>query len=271
VDEGLRTDAPLSLSRALRLRLDQHPLYDALRGIPDLRVFMEHHVYAVWDFMSLVKSLQAQIAPSLVPWVPPHHPGLVRLINQLVLEEESDLTFTDPTPHTYASHFESYCLAMVEIGADILPVTEFIRALRRGGLDAAVGLAGVPEPARRFLRFTFKTIRRGRPYELAAVLAYGRESLIPQMFQSILAGLRIGPEVAPVFHRYLHRHVELDGDEHGPLAVRLVDALCGRDDAKREQAAAAATQALRARLDFWDGIYRAVEVAQDARLAQASG
>lgn len=256
--EGVLAGAVSPRYQALRSRLADHPLYDALCSITALRVFMEHHVYAVWDFMSLVKTLQAQVAPSSIPWVPPDNPRLAHLINQLVLEEESDHALADPSGHVFASHFESYCVAMSEIGADILPVTHFIHQSRCDGLVTAMQTTGVPEPAKRFMSFTFKIIRHGQPHQLAAVLAYGRESLVPQMFQSILAGLQVGQQAAPVLHRYLHRHVELDGNEHGPLAVRLVEDICGRDVSKRQQAMDSAADALQARLAFWDGIYQAI-------------
>lgn len=255
--------------QALRSRLAVHPLYGALCSIAALRVFMEHHVYAVWDFMSLIKTLQAQFAPSSIPWKPPDNPRLAHLINQLVLEEESDHALADSSGHAFASHFESYCRAMSEIGADIISITHFIHQSRRDGLMVAMQMADVPEPAKRFMRFTFEIIRHGQPHQIAAVLAYGRESLVPRMFQSILAGLQIGPQAAPVLHRYLHRHVELDGGEHGPLAVRLVADLCGCDASKRQEAMDSATEALQARLDFWDGIYQAISIRQDTPIIQA--
>ena len=42
----------------LKVQLINHPLYKMMKSQEDLQVFMEHHVYAVWDFMSLVKKLQ---------------------------------------------------------------------------------------------------------------------------------------------------------------------------------------------------------------------
>jgi hypothetical protein len=258
--EDLPHESTASRFQVLRARLADHPLYDTLHSNIALRIFMEHHVYAVWDFMSLVKSLQALLAPSSVPWTPAENPAHVHLINQLVLEEESDLAMNDSTGYQFASHFESYCQAMLEVGANMLPITKFIRQVKCESLEAAMRIAAVPEPAKRFVSHTFNMIRNGKPHQLAALLAYGRESQIPQLFQSILDGLQTGPDDAPLLHRYLRRHIELDGDEHGPLTIRLVENLCGGSIPKQNEVMETAADALQARLDFWDGIYHATSV-----------
>ena len=63
--------------RPLQQQLNAHPLYRAIREVRDLRVFMAHHVYSVWDFMSLIKYMQRQLAPAQVPWMPHGDPALV--------------------------------------------------------------------------------------------------------------------------------------------------------------------------------------------------
>ena len=253
--EGLPYDAVVARRQALAERLASHPLYDALQSLADLRVFMEHHVFAVWDFVSLIKAVQAKIAPSRYPWVPPDNPRLVRFINQLVLEEESDIALGSEPGYAYCSHFTSYCSAMREIGADTHTIEQFVARIRRSSLEDALQIPGVPPPSAAFVRFTFQSLRRGRPYELAAILAYGRESLVPTLFQSIMQSIRIGPGTAPTLHRYLRRHIDLDGAEHSTLAGEIVETLCAHDPRHRHDAMSAAVGALQARLAFWDGIH----------------
>ena len=101
----------------LRVRLERHPIYESLRNVEDLRVFMAHHVYSVWDFMSLVKFLQYSVAPACWPWQPGADPSVQRFINELVLEEETDEAGPDH-PGEFSSHFQLYLGAMREIGAD---------------------------------------------------------------------------------------------------------------------------------------------------------
>jgi hypothetical protein len=250
-------EASDSRYRTLCSSLAAHPLYATLRDRGALCIFMEHHVYAVWDFMSLVKALQARIAPTSVPWRPPSHPDLARMINQMVLDEESDHGLA-PQSTGFASHFEGYCLAMTEIGARTDPVRRFIDSLRSSDLESAMETAGVPDAARRFVRVTLRQSREARTHELAAVLAYGRESVLPDMFESIMAGIEGRPQTTCLLKRYLQRHVALDGGEHGALAVRLVDEFCAGEPLRREQAMAAASEALNARLLFWNTIHRAI-------------
>ena len=76
--------------RSTRDRVIGHPLYSALHDNRAINIFMEHHVFAVWDFMSLLKSLQRNLTCVEVPWVPTGPTGSRRLINDIVLVEESD-------------------------------------------------------------------------------------------------------------------------------------------------------------------------------------
>lgn len=103
--------------------LSEHPVFSALALKEDLQCFMKHHVFAVWDFMSLIKSLQAAVAPPSVPWHPVGDPALRRFINELVLEEESDSTNQEGE---FLSHFGLYLRAMREVGADTRLIQEFV-------------------------------------------------------------------------------------------------------------------------------------------------
>ncbi len=252
--DGAPESADGARYRELVARLGRHPLYAAIRGRTALRVFMEHHVYAVWDFMSLVKALQRLVAPAAVPWVPSRNARLAAFINRLAFEEESDRELG------HVSHFEIYCQAMAEVGADTAPIRRFIERIRRDSLETALNEPSVPPPARRFMRFTFEIIGRNRPHQLAAMLAYGREQVIPDLFRSLLERPDAGPELSPTLQRYLERHVRLDGEEHGPLSVRLVEELCGQNAAKHAEAMVTATRAIAARLELWDGVYAALSV-----------
>ena len=243
--------------RSLQAELNAHPIYGAIQDIGDLRIFMTHHVFSVWDFMSLIKYLQHTVAPVTTPWMPRGDPSVRFFINQLVLEEESDCIEAPDGPR-YSSHFEYYCEAMNEIGADGDLPRRFLDMVREQGLDAALYSDLVPVPARYFSETTFCFIRENKPHAAAAALAVGRERVIPDMFRRLIDAMGIGPDRAPAFHTNLHRHIHLDEDFHGPLSMQLLESLCGDDPKRLDEAAIAAEEAICARIRFWDGVLDAI-------------
>jgi hypothetical protein len=245
-----------ALIESYKHTLENHPVYAAVRSEADLRCFMEHHVYSVWDFMSLIKYLQSVIAPSRYPWSHRGDASVRRFINELVLEEESDEGLE---AGTFTSHFHLYQAAMQEIGADVVPSNQFVEAVQSEGIDAALQTIEIPVPAKRFTGKTFEFIHNGKAHQVAAALALGREHIIPTMFRAILAKIGVADDRAPVFHYYLNRHVHLDEDFHAPLSLRLLDQLCAGEEAKIQEAMVAADEAIHARLQFWDGVREAIE------------
>jgi len=245
----------------LKRELNAHPVYAAVADLADLKVFMSHHIYAVWDFMSLIKYLQRTVAPTTTPWMPQFDPAVVYFINQLVLEEESDRIETDAGTQ-YTSHYALYLRAMTEVGADAEAPERFLAKVRSDGLDAALYADTTPLPARYFSETTFCFIREDKPHAAAAALAVGRERIIPDMFRRLLAANGVDAAQAPIFHHYLNRHIHLDEDFHGPLSMRLLDSLCGDDPTRLEEAATAAEEAICARIRFWDGVLEAIRAAR---------
>jgi len=241
-------------------KLNRHPVYGALRNREDLRRFMAHHIYSVWDFMSLVKYLQNKIAPSQFPWVPRGNATVRYFINSLVLEEESDESpLSTSGKKFYSSHFELYCQAMREIGGDPQPVLQFVETVEQQGIKIALTREWIPPPSRHFTQTTFEWIATDQPHLVAAALAMGREQVIPSMFRAFLAQMGINKAEAPTFYYYLNRHIHLDEDFHGPLSLQLLNELCGGEANKIKEAEVAAQQAILARLRFWDEVLAAIK------------
>ncbi len=253
----------LSFLAPVRERLNAHPVYGSLSTIDDLRCFMSHHIYSVWDFMSLAKYLQGRIAPTSIPWVPVGNPAIRRFINEITLEEESDVGLPDSEGReTYASHFELYCQAMAEIGVDTTDSMGFLENVKQKGVTVALESGSVPAPAKQFMTTTFDFIASHKPHVVAAAFALGREHVIPQMFRAFLSKMNISKDVAPAFHYYLERHIHLDEDSHGPLSLLMLEELCGGDPVRIKEAQVAASAAVEARIRFWDGVHQAIQASQ---------
>jgi hypothetical protein len=237
----------------------KHPLYAALTTPQAIRTFMERHVFAVWDFMSLLKSLQRSLTCVEVPWVPTGPTGSRHLINDIVLVEESDELVGG-----YISHFELYLNGMTEAGADTSVIDDFIARLRAGQpVATALDAARVPLPSAEFVRLTWGFIENAPVHAQAAAFAFGREDLIPDMFQQVVdVNQRVGS--LGTFVDYLSRHIEVDSEEHTPMAMQMLADLCGEDGEKWADCAGTVNLALAARARLWDGIYAAIEERSDS-------
>jgi hypothetical protein len=246
----------------LRAQVAGHAVAELIDDIDSVRIFMEHHVVAVWDFMSLLKCLQREVTCVDVPWTPRGDPSHRRFVNELVLAEESDVGVDGG--HT--SHFELYVAAMAEVGADRAPITALLDRVARGEPDPTEA-AGLPPAAAAFARTTLAAARGASPHVLAATFAFGRERLIPAMFTSLReAARRPRPELRLLL-AYLDRHIELDAEEHTPLAFSLVQGLCGDDPERWREAEDAAVAACRQRLALWDATAAAIEARRQAGVA----
>ena len=239
------------LERA-RGELIAHDVYGAIRDLPALRIFMAHHAFAVWDFMALLKRLQTSLTCTRPAWHPVGSGSARRLVNEIVLGEESDQLGDDPP----TSHLELYREAMRECGADTGALDAFLSALAAGtAVPRALAESGAPRGAIDFVTFTWDLVESGADHEVAAAFAFGREALIPDMFTRILNDLDTLDAVGiSRLRQYLERHVDLDGSSHQHLTARLVAELCGDDATRWHEAESAALRSLRARAGLWDAV-----------------
>jgi hypothetical protein len=231
-----------------------HPVYGRLSTVDAVVTFMEHHVFAVWDFMSLLKTLQRTLTCVEVPWVPSGPTASRRLINDIVLVEESD-----ELGNGFISHFELYLDGMRQAGANTDPVDTFLDLLRQGTpVASALKRAGVPAPTAEFVTTTWEFIEHAPVHCQAAAFAFGREDLIPHMFDQV-AALNSKSGNLSHFVDYLRRHIQVDSEEHTPMAMQMLADLCGDDDDKWHQCEETVKAALTARTRLWDGIHAAID------------
>jgi hypothetical protein len=221
-----------------------------------LKVFMEYHVYAVWDFMSLLKTLQNNLTCTSVPWFPKGSAETRHLINEIVVGEESDVDQNG----IRKSHFELYIEAMKQCGADTSQIETFIETLKKtGDFNTSFTASETPNEAKEFVDFTFKIIESNKDYLQSAIFTFGREDLIPSMFISIVNDIHNNfPDSIAIFKYYLERHIEVDGDHHSHLALQMTSNLCGNNQEFWEEAKKATIESLQKRIDLWDGAYNQI-------------
>jgi hypothetical protein len=252
----------------LRNEIIHHKIYAAIKSLDDLKIFMQYHVYAVWDFMSLLKTLQNSLTSTSVPWFPKGLADSRYLINEIVVGEESDLDLKG----NRISHFELYLDAMKQCGANTKQIENFIKVLQKtGDFPLAYLTAGTPKEAQNFVDFTFKIIESNKNHLQSAVFTFGREDLIPGMFISIVNDVyKNFPDSISIFKYYLERHIEVDGDHHSHLALQMTDNLCGDDHQKWEEAEKATIASLQNRIELWNGAFREITEVNNTNSVQSN-
>lgn len=240
----------------LRQEIINHKVYSVINDLDDLKIFMEYHIYAVWDFMSLLKSLQIGLTCTTTPWFPVGNANTRYLINEIVAGEESDVDGAG----IRKSHYEMYLEAMKQCGASTQSIHTFIHSLKENNsFPAAYTAAEVPEEAREFMDFTFEVIHSKQAHLQSAAFTFGREDLIPNMFISIVSDLnKKFPDQLSLIKYYLERHIEVDGDHHSHLALEMTAELCGENEENWKAAEQVTIASLQQRINLWNGVYNKI-------------
>lgn len=246
----------------MRQQIINHKVYDAINDVADLQIFMQYHIYAVWDFMSILKALQNNLTCTSVPWYPKGSADTRALINEIVAGEESDVDRNGINK----SHFEMYIDAMQQCGANTAQIETFLSTLQKtGNFDEAFQISETPEQARDFVNFTFKIINSNKDYLQSAIFTFGREDLIPGMFISIVNDIhKKFPDSISDFKYYLDRHIEVDGDHHSHLALQMTANLCGSNAEYWNEAEQESIESLKRRIALWDGALAEINRRKDA-------
>ncbi len=227
-------------------KLYSHRIYSEINNIDRLKIFMKFHVFSVWDFMTILKALQKKLTCVDLPWYPKKNGEVVRFINEIVLGEESD----EVEPGLYLSHFELYLKSCEEVGLDCKKINEEIINYLEFGIFKNLP-TGIGNYVLQNLSFAEK-----EDHILASIFVFGREHIIPSMFENILKTLESSKIESPSFNFYLKRHIELDGEEHGPMSIKLLESLCGSDEKKWDDVYKYGLLAIESREKFWDEILR---------------
>ncbi len=241
-----------------RQSLLNHPLYEQLIDVDSLRIFMEHHVWAVYDFMCMAKRLQSAFTTTSFPWKPPRVPELARLMNEIILGEESDVR----PDGSASSHLELYLEAMEEVGASTTPIKRFLQALDAGRTwQGSLQNCGAPKAGTQFAQETLQAVENESLAFIAGAFTFGRENLLPDLFLQFVRHLdqsHPGKFLDLVY--YFQRHIEVDGEEHGPLAIKMLEKTVEAGQGTAVDAFEGAQAELVKRCSLWDSILEIIQV-----------
>ena len=253
----MKIQSIVSYIESSQKELVEHNIYSKISTVEDLKIFMENHIYAVWDFMSLLKALQVNLTCTKNPWTPSENTQAARFINEIVLEEETD----EIKDGKVISHFELYLQAMDQIGANTSKINDLINGIETSNnYRDFINNYDINQEIKEFLNFTFDVIESGETHKIAAAFTFGRENVIPDMFIEIVKGLnKENSNVASDFIYYLERHIELDGDDHGPIALKMIENLCGNDKKKWEEVKEVSKKSIDMRIRLWSHISSQIE------------
>ena len=214
----------------LKSKLKNHNLYKIINTPEDLKIFCESHVFAVWDFMSLLKKLQIELTSINIPWMPSNNSEVSKLINEIVAGEETD----ENQDGSATSHYEMYINAIKDIDVDTNLISNQISSLNDiNTIIDDIKKLNIDDYIKEFLIFTFGIINDDKIHEIASVFTFGREDLIPDMFIPLLEKINSSDKTRiDKLIYYFKRHIEVDGDMHGPMAMKMLSFLCGDDKVK---------------------------------------
>ena len=242
----------------LRNKLKYHAVYSKMNLEEKVKIFMNTHIYCVWDFMNLVKRLQIHFTSVEVPWRPTtsiQTRMLRRLANEIVLEEE-----TDELDGQFISHFSYYVESIRQVQDGVISnnLTRFINDISSDSVSyqEILNLEYLPKAIRNFLQITSNAAVHENIIVTAAAFTFGREVMLPEIFTSILeeSGIANQPRLSK-FVNYLDRHIELDGDYHGFLSKKMVLKLVSNQE-EWDLVIKTAKIALEARVALWDDIFK---------------
>ena len=236
-------------------QLFKHSIYANINSIPTLQIFMQNHVFAVWDFMALLKFIQNKVTCTQIPWIPASNPTVSRFFNEIVLSEESD----EISKGVYLSHFELYLKVMEEIGSDTSTIRNFIEDLKIGdswqkSLKNVEKNFLVSKITLNFVKTTLDLVESKPLHIIMAFFLYGREDPIPEMFQRIISTLQEKKINCSYFEKYLSRHISIDEQDHSPMAKNALLEVCGNNEQIWKDVGDYGVLAIQARIQLWDGI-----------------
>ena len=242
----------------LQASLHNHEIYTRITTHDQLSIFMQTHVFAVLDFMFLLKSLQKAYTNTNVMWTSTNLPKIGRFVNSIVVGEETDEIVIGNMTYIM-SHFELYKLAMHEVGCDTTLIDSLVNHIKNQQSPTTNHIRvwlhqNKDKIGNHVLDFVLTTLMfvDSDSHITASAFLYGREDPIPQMFRNFLEK-STNINNYPFLKAYMERHIEVDSGEHGPMARQILNTLTTSDKIG-EEIENAGKIAIQARINLWSGV-----------------
>ncbi len=240
----------------LRNQLQNHKLYNSLKSIDDIKVFMEYHVFAIWSFALLLNNLQINMTEVRTSSISLEKSTDSVLINETVLEEEIETNKVSQTQ----SHFEIYFDAMRQADARTNEINNFIKLIQfNNSVNYSLNKTNIDKRVADFVKFSFSVTKTNKPHLIASALIFGQEEVIPGMFIEILRNVDSENKFYNKLKYYLQGHIDLDIDKQRPLSIKIVSEICNNNQQKWDETITIAKQSLEKRIALWDAINHLVQ------------
>ena len=234
--------------------LDGHKLYDHIVSKKSLKFFMERHIICVWSYNALLRSLQKDIVALSLPLNTESHKEAVRLISEIILNEEVE----DLGDGSYLSHLELYLESMQSLECDLSNILSFFDILEGGvSPEKAFIYVAFSNEIKRYAEHTISVLKR--PLHIrAAALFYEGEPFIPDHFLNVIERLSNQMNVDRLLD-YLELHIEGLKCPGFSAAGRLVEVLCRADRSLNRESEVMAEKVMWERIVLWNSLLADIE------------
>ena len=239
-NEGLSESQKLiKLIEAKTQKLSHHEVYSKVTSRAQISCFMSYHIFAVWNFIKLLKSLQIKTSIALRSQALECSGETRDLIGKIVFAEESELyPYGQPT-----EYFAVYLGAISELEVN----SNFLWTF----LTSKHSLQSLKPGIQELVGYNLTLAETGTIGEIAAAFFCGREPVSYQLFTSIIKILKQDGKECPNLINYTEKLNQENSRQVGTLVLKLLDYFC-KDETDKVFALQAGLEALNLREQLWN-------------------
>lgn len=221
-------------------RSSHHLVYSKLTSMKKIQCFVSYHIFAVWDSIKLLKSLQNKMSIALTKEYSAYPSELKRLINKIVFAQTSDLYPYGQPNDNFAIYLRA--IAEMEINPDYF-LWDF--------LEAPDNLDSLKPGIKELVEFNLAIVRTGTTAEIMAAFFCGREKLNSTLFTSGIEILKREGKECSILANYLARLLLENNFQSELISLELINYIC-QDEAESVRALQTGLEALNLKQQLWN-------------------